>query len=218
MAAVATQSDALRLLILGVEILHLHAVGTVAGVQVLAAAARNGPGSGVLRTDGASLSWRAPGASAFGPPVAVASDGSVLLLAADPESWLRVQVHASFLAGAEEAAVLLADRFGNGVVFGDVTAAGAAAGDVRTYELVMQNDSQMTLSGVRVWLDAAASGLEISDDASTWVTPTTEAAALAFPDLAPAGTDSLWVRRTTAAGASSNPKILDHLHFAWCSI
>ena len=70
-----TSADALRLYLVGIEIMHLLAVGTVPGVRILLAAARNGTGAGLLRYLAGALYWRAPGSATFGAAVPAAVDG-----------------------------------------------------------------------------------------------------------------------------------------------
>ncbi|HUU97011.1 MAG TPA: hypothetical protein VM487_14825, partial [Phycisphaerae bacterium] len=72
-----------------------------------------------------------------------------------------------------------------------------------------------TVSKIRVWLDPAVSGLEISHDDVTYVSPTTEANALELGDLAPSGTATLYLRRTIAAEAEADPKVLNHLRHSF---
>ena len=216
MPAVATRNDALRFELAGLEIVHLLTAGTLPGVRVLAAAARNGQGTGYLKTTGAAgvnLSWKAPGSAAFGPEVDVASDGSYLLEDPDSAKWLRVQVYKDYLrSGPAQGAVRLYEVYNNGIGHDDVTAAEATAGDVASYNVTLKNESTRVLIAPRVWLDAAVSDLEISDDNATWVSPTTEPTALVFPDLAAGGTDILYLRRTIDAAAPFDPKILNLLH------
>ena len=216
MPAIATRNDALRFELSGVEIVHLVPAGTVPGVRVIAAAARNGPGTGHLRTTGATgtlLSYKAPGSAAYGPEVDVSADGSYVVEDPDSAKWLRVQVSADYLhAGPTDGAVKLTEVYNNGVGHADLTAAEASAGHVAEYSVTMKNDSSQLLIAPRVWLDSAVSDLEISIDNAAWVSPTTEPTALVFPDLAAAGSDILYLRRTIAAAATFDPKILNLLH------
>jgi len=82
-----------------------------------------------------------------------------------------------------------------------------------SYTVTLQNDSNVTLSRLVVWIDASTEGLKISDDGAAWVSPTTEAAGLSLPDLLPGATDTLHIRRTVAAGAASDPDVLNLLQF-----
>ena len=157
MADIATRNDALRIEVASVEVKHLVAVGTIPGVAVLAAAARNGPGIGRLRStgDGTLLSWKAVGSSTFGPSVDCSANGSYLLEdGEDATKWARVQVYAAhLLAGPTASAVYLSDVYDNAVGHDDVIASEASAGNVETYTLAMKNAGQSTMFDVRVWLD-----------------------------------------------------------------
>jgi len=117
--------------------------------------------------------------------------------------------------GPVEAAVTLTDRFGNAIASDDVSAAEASAGDVETYILTLENQSNTILSQLTVWIDPNVSGIAIADDGATWVTPTARAAGLVLPDLLPAATDSLHLRRTITAGAESSGSVLTLLHFSF---
>ena len=219
MAAVATQADSLRLSVSGVEVKHLGCVGAVPGVAPLLAAARNGPGSGDLKTegDGTWILWRAPGSSSYGTPVALSGDGAYLLEDGDDrDAWLRVQAYTSYLLPAGAAGrVLLGDVYAGGTTDDDVAAGEATAGSVTTYTITLRNDSAMRLGRLVAWLDAATAGIEISDDGVAWVNPTSEATGLELPDLGPGATDTLHLRRTIAALADSDPEVLDVFHVAF---
>jgi hypothetical protein len=194
-------------------------IGTIPGVIPLLAAARNGPGSGYLSSsgDGTWLHWRAPGSSTVGAGIYCASDGNYLLRdGEDPGKWLRVQVDASELAGgARGETVALTDRFNNPIASDDVSAAEATAGDVETWTLTLENQSNAILSQLKVWIDPTVSNIEISDDGVAWVSPTTQSTALALPDLAVGGTDTLHIRRTITAGAGSDGDVETLLHFSY---
>jgi len=213
------RADGVRIKLASLEIKHLAAVGTLPGVVILQAAARNGPGTGQLQSssDGTRLAWRAPGSDTFGAAVVCGSDGPYLLEdGEDPNKWLRVQIYASYLASTpRDARVYLGDLFANGPPHDDVTAQEASAGDVTIYSLELVNESAVNISDLRAWIHATVSGLEISDDNATWVNPTTEATGLSFGSLASGASKTLWLRRTIAAAAASDAKILTLLHFAW---
>ena len=211
--------DSLRIESAAVEVPCLHVIGSIPGVIPLLAAARNGPGTALLASsqDGTVLHWRAPGSSTYGAGVRCPADGNYLLRdGEDACKWLRVQVDVSELAdGPVEAAVTLTDRFGNAIASDDVSAAEASAGDVETYILTLENQSNTILSQLTVWIDPNVSGIAIADDGATWVTPTARAAGLVLPDLLPAATDSLHLRRTITAGAESSGSVLTLLHFSF---
>ena len=137
----------------------------------------------------------------------------------DLGKWLRVEVSAAYLCACPtEAEICLADVYGNAIAHDDVIAAEAAAGSVETYTITMVNDGDLILSQIKVWLDAATDDLEISDDGASWVSPTTEATALEFPDLAPGSEDTLHLRRTIAAASEADPAVLNHLHIGFSGL
>jgi hypothetical protein len=216
MATAATNADALRIESGGSEVHHLSWIGTLPGVEILAVAAINGPGAGRLlaSADGESLQWRAPGSSTAGAAVDVSAGGTFLLEDGDDsDAWLRIEVTAASLdENATEAVVHLDDRYGNAVASDDVSAAEASAGDVETYTLTLANDSGLSITSVTVWIDSGVSGIEISDDGSTWVSPTTEGGGLSLGTITASGTDTLHVRRTIGSSTSYDPKVLTHLH------
>lgn len=226
MPLVATRADALRLLETeaGPEVVHLNAVGTIPGVVLLAVAARNGTGTGTIRSegDGNTLSWRAPGSETFGDAVTVSADGDVLLEdGEDTNKWVRVEIHFAELApGSTSEGVLLADVYNNAIASDDVDAAEASAGDVETYTVTMANDGAFPLRFLAVWVDPAAASafpgiVEISDDGIVWVSPTTEGTALSFPDLEPATTTTLHIRRSIDSASPSDPATSIGLHFRY---
>lgn len=222
MPVAMTHGDALRIETGGQESLHLTAVGTLPGVVVLAAAGRNGPGTGRLRADqdGTRLAWRAPGSATYGTPVVCSPDGLYLLEdGEDPDSWLRIQMRSAYaVPGHAEGRVALGDRWTNAVGHDDVTAGEASAGDVEGYTVTLSNDSTAGLSRVLAWLDAAVSDLEISDDDITYVSPTSEGAALGLADIPAGGSITLYLRRTIGAAEPSDPDVLNHLHFSYQGI
>lgn len=223
MAYQATRADSLRMEVSAVEVVHLTAVGTLPGVAVLAVAGRNGPGTGRLRSQGADgtlLSWRAPGSAVWGPDVDASLDGIYLLEdGADAGKWARVQTYGAHMTpAADEAEVLLVDRYNNEIGSDDLTAAEASAGDVETYTVDLANDNPVGLSNLRVWLDAAVVDLEISDDGAAWVSPTSEAAALVLPPLAGGANDVLHFRRTIGAASPADPAVLNDVRLAFNAI
>jgi len=220
MPAVATHADALRLTLASVEVRHLVAVDSIPGVVIAAVAARNGEGSGRLRSDGDRLQWLAPGSATFGAVVYVDADNDGSYLVEDGEDrdkWVRVDVYPDYLPdGGAEVQVSLEHVRENGISHDDVTAGEASAGDVTTHTVSMENDGAAIQTQRKVWIDAAVSGLEISDDGAAWVSPTTEATALRFPDLGVGASDTLHLRRTIGAGASEEAGVVNHLHFSFC--
>jgi len=216
-----TGPDRLRFESGAVEVQHLTAAGTVPGVWIQQVAAANGPGTARIRSAGYNLTWQAPGEAVPGEPVEVKIPGHYLLEgAADPNKWARVRVYPRYLTnpaggGVADAAVALADRYANPIASDDVSAAEAAAGDAETYTVDLYNQSTEMVTGLRVWIDPAVSGIEISDDGAAWVSPTTEADALVLPDLAAKTADTLHVRRTIGAASDSDPKVLTHLRVSY---
>jgi len=220
MPAVATHADAIRMEISGVETPQLHHAGTLDGVAIAFVAGRNGPGTGYLASDssGTSVAWKAPGSSSYGTYIDVSAGGSFVLEDGDdPDCYVRVTVTASRLPESiDEARVLLMDRYGNGVSHDDVTAGEAAAGDVTTHTITLTNDSNVSVSHVKAWLDAAVSGLEISNDGASWASATTEATGIDIDDIpGNGGTKTLHLRRTIGAGAPADADVLNHIHLAF---
>jgi len=167
-ATVATRADALRLTLAGTEVTYLKAVGTVSGVKIDQVAGRCGPGTACLRSRGSGgqqLSFKAPGSAQWGMDVNAAGGGSYLLEdGEDVGKWLRVTVYVDYLREGDESRVLLQDGYNNGIGHDDVTYSEAESGDVADYTVTVKNESDRTVSKIKVWLDAAVSGLEISDD------------------------------------------------------
>ena len=212
----ASRADAIRIKAGSVEIDQFRVVGTVPGVRVDRVGGLNGPGKGRLRYTSDGLAWAPPG-GAFGVAVPIGGDGAYLIEGAEPGKFARVTAYVDYLQTGAEAPVHLADRYSNGVASDDVTASEASAGDVETYQITLANESPAQVGDLRVWLDAATDYLEISDDDATWVSPTTEAAALQFGNVDPGSSVTLYVRRTIPASTSYDPEVLSHLHAAFTS-
>ena len=217
MPAIASHADALRVEVSSVDVENLRPTGTIHGVVVNSAAGRNGPGTGRIRSIGNVLGWKAPGSNTWGDGVACAADGEYLLEdGEDRDKFVRVQVYADYLLeGADEAVVELADVYENDVGQADLTAGEATAGDVLDYEVTLENVSNNWLSQITVWIEPGTAGLEISDDDAAYVSPKVESAGLEFADLAPGASHTLYLRRTIAAGAGSDPDVLNHLHISF---
>lgn len=204
MPATATRGDQIRLEVSSVEVRSLAAVGTLAGVRVIAAAGRCGPGTGRLRSsgDGTRIAWREPGSAAFGNAVLCGSDGEYLLEGgADPDAWVRIEVYTAYLTpGPAEAAVYLADVYGSELV-SDVDA-NDAGGAVHTWTIEIHNDGDAAVEDLRAWFDATA----FSDLATAAVD--VEMAATADPGdrVAPTAEDhaDVLIWDSLAAGASVN--------------
>jgi len=199
------------------EVASLELIGTLPGVRPLAVAGHCGPGAGRLKSDGSRLAWKAPGSTAWGPWVAAESDGALLLEDGQSRSkWLRVHVHAAYLVDSyQEWVVRLTDRFNNGVGHLDVSAGRAQTGGSNTRTLTLANDGTAGIFNLVGWLDADVDYLEISDDGSTWVAPTSEASGLALADIAPGDAITLHVRCTIPASSSSDGDVLNQLEFAF---
>lgn len=210
------RSDQVRLLDGAAEV-QIHGIaGSVPGVTPLAAGGANGPGKGRLRqlADG-RLQWRAPSSSTFGAGVTVAAGDFVLEDGTDAGAYLRVNVAPDFVvASPAEAEVHLQDVF-NALGPDDVTAAEAVAGAVETKELTLKNFGTAEARDLRVWIDPAVAGLEISDDGVVWVNPTTLGTALNLGDLLGGASVSLHIRRTIGAGANSDPDVEHVIHRQW---
>jgi len=208
--------DALRFEKDASEIVCLAAAGAPPGVVVLRAAGKNGEGSGriVINSSGDGLRWRAPGSSIYGDDVAAGDDGEYLLFdGEDFHKFLRVQVYAARLEPDAWSEVELRDIYGNQVAGEDATAEEASTGDISEHNVTLRNASFSTIADLLAWLDPTTTGLEISDDGETWVSPTTEATALDLGTIAAHDSSPFYLRRTIAPGAESDAEILNHVHF-----
>lgn len=216
----AKHADSLRITTPGsVEKALLKAVGTLPGVAVKWVAAKNGPGTGMLRASGENgnrLSWRAPGSGTFGTAVDCSVDGTYLLEdGEDPDKFLQVQVYNSYLSGgSRDAQLYIKDVFENSISQDDITAAEAAAGNMLTWSMRLYNDGGLIASQVKIWVDAGVSDITISVGAG-YSCPTTEATALSIADIAPGGYQRFWIRRTIGAAKGYDPDVLNHLHFSF---
>lgn len=217
-----TRDDSLRLMLSYTEINCLATMGTIPGLWILTAAGRNGVGTGMLRSsgDGSYIAWQAPGSTQLGTPVHCNADGEYVLRdGLDPSKWLRARCYASYVRPYPMSAqVELSNVYNNAVGDDDVSAAEATAGDVKTYSVAMQNVSHRKLHQIKAWLDAETGELEISADGSSWVSPTTEAGALAMGALAVQAAATLYMKRTIAAGAAANATVLNELHLSFKGI
>jgi hypothetical protein len=210
--------DGLRVQVSAVDVRHLAVVGTIRGVTPLAAAGKNGVGTGLLRSVAGSVAgfqWQAPGGS-YGPiTFAFVTGDYVLEDGTDPGKWIRVHVDLTWLpTAAEEAQVYLKDRF-NELGPDDVSSANAAAGIVETVTLSLLNASPDRVKNVKAWLGASAAGLAISPDNVTFTSPTTEGAAISIGTIEKGASASLYFRRTITAGASPAASILNQLELSW---
>ena len=207
------RNDSIQFRLTGVEVQHLTAVGTIPGVVVVEAAARNMPGAGRLKSvgDGTSICWRAPGSSTFGVPEQITADALVQLEdGEDTTKYVRVQVYKAWLATEPtEARVYLSDRYENAPGHDDVTAAEATAGNVEVYSVDIANVNTVIISQFDIWLEPDSPfHLEIGTNGLDWSAPTTLADALRMPDLLVGETKPLFVRRTVQAAEPADPQIL----------
>ncbi len=197
-------------------IVLLDRLGEIPGVMIEHVAGRNGEGIGYLACVGSDkgLAWKAPGSTMFGPPVIPTADESYLLEdGLDTGKWLRVFVVRDHLVAGSECRVYLRDRHANEIGGVDVTAEQAAAGNELIWSFKLANASAVTFHRVKVWIDPAVTGLALWD--SGWVAPTTEETAVVLADMAHYDETVLAVRRTIAAGAPADPKVLNYLHFSF---
>ncbi len=208
--------DLLRIEIDSVEVCHLTAVGTIPGIVVTLAAARNGPGLGALQNAAGSLSWRAPGSDTFGDPVDGSAGGTFVLCdGEDDDKWIRITVYQNFLESGSQADVALADRYNNGVAAADVTAEEASAGDVLDYSITLRNPANRPATDVSAWLDAACDPrTSLSLDGVAWSRPT-ESSTMAIPAIAAGESVPIYLRRTVAEGEPADPRQLVFLHFSF---
>lgn len=201
----------------GDESIHLTHIGTIPGIVIDRVGARNGVGIGRIKSVGSVVSWRAPGSGSFGPPTDchIEADSGEFLIedGEDRDKWVKVTSYPAFFPDVEQASdVHITDLYGNEIGLDDVTSGEATAGDVSAFGVTMKNGSSVALTNIGLWLDRSAVGLELSEDNIAFSSPTNEANAVAFPDLAGLGTDIVYIRRTIAAGASANPRIRNVLH------
>lgn len=218
-----TRSDAVHLLSGGAEAGPLLVVGTISGAVVRAAAQRNGLGVGRLIagldavTEEPTLSWQAPGSSTPGAAQIVVYQNDYLLEdGEDTSKWVRVEVYPGFLATSGEARVFFKDGY-NFLGPQDVGAGDAAVGQVVDTTYQLENVSTHLVTTVKLWIDAAVTGIEVSTDGITFVAPTSEVHAdvLVWASIAAGASVDVTVRRTTAASAAADPARLNVLHFAW---
>lgn len=211
MATPAIEVDALRVHYAGVQVETFERIGTLDGVVVLDACARNGVGVGRIRAAGAAgdqLSYKAPGSLAWGEPVTVSlvsDEEHVLRDGTDDLRFVRVGTYSDWLGSAGEATLDLVDTY-NVIGGGDVNAGQAAGGDTGTQEVELENVAPViSITTVKVWLDVLQEGIEISDDGVAWVAPTEEGTALSFLTIRALDSKTLYIRRTITAGTDASP-------------
>jgi hypothetical protein len=224
----STANDSLRLRTAGGggDMVFLRAVGTIPGVVITFASARNGGGQGRLIRVAGCLAWQAPGSPVSGPIVATPVDGLYVLAdGADPSKYVRAQVYTAWLGGTGDAVVTLSDNFntfaGTGAqVTDDVAAADAAAGLVTTSTYALSNLSANDARNVKLWLDIAGEGaaaLAVSSDGTNFyhVTGPNQANVPSWPKIAHGASVPVYVRRTIAAATPSDPRVLSVLDWEW---
>jgi hypothetical protein len=194
--------------------------------ETLGASDRNGPGKGAIRSeeDGRTLSWRAPESAKFGPGVDTYSDGDYLLEdGEDPGKFVQVRVTTAYLRPRPTEQPVYLQELWDGELE-DFDASQAAAGAVADTNFTVENHSNTVITGVRVWIDPAATYLTISvDGGGSFIAPTTEAASVLVkpgggePDglLRPLAANAAGVilRRTIPPATAANPKVTALLHF-----
>lgn len=202
----------------------LRIVGTLTGVVIQGAACRNGPGTGILTlSPQGTLSWQAPGSGAAGTPQPVLAGGAYMVEDGDdPSQWVAVEVYPTYLTTGQ-AQISFEDAYATGPTEADVTAANASAGYVLTVEYTLVNVTANALTAVKLWLDPTASGfagLTVSQDGTNYYQPIgpADSHALSWAAVAPGAALNLWVKRTTAAAAASNPGLLNVLQWGWMGI
>ena len=187
---------------------------------MLAAAGKNGPGVGMLMASPAGLAWQAPGSDLAGQPQAVSPDGSYLLLdGVNPSCWVRVQIFNEYLPSSGAANVYLEDAYNalgtSGP--GDVSASEAAAGQVVTTTYTLENVSGNAVYNVTLWLDNSTVDLLVSSDGTNFYAPMSQGDpnVITYAAIAVGASANLYLKRTIAAGAASNPEVLNVLEYAW---
>lgn len=222
----ATRGDGVRLQLSGADCISMRVVGALAGIAVLAAGARNGPGTGrIIASAGGYLAWQAPNSATPGTPQPVSSiDGPYLLEDGDDVTkWIRVQVYNAFLPTAGEARIFIADTYAvdvPGVGVGDIDAATAATGTLETTQFALKNVSPVRVDNIKLWIDRSgvqSRGVTVSSDGITYVNPGSEVAGnvLLLGSLAPGASVSVWMQQTIAVAATFDPGRLNILQFGW---
>jgi len=198
----------------------------IVGVEILFVAGKCGEGVGVLEaaTTG-SLTWTAPDDDAGGA-VAIANGETKVLPSSSAGKFIIVRrVKAIDLTG--ECPVILSGLYHNAVAMDPALAGGAA--EYRL--LVIKNEGVGTATGIKLWVDAASTGLAVGvgvHDANggypdlsiggetvappgvSFTSPTSEGTALSF-NLSQADHKGMWIRRTPP-GSWSVAEIFQKIH------
>lgn len=215
-----TRNDALRLQLSGSDVIFMRVSGAIAGIVVLAAAARNGAGQGRLILSTTGLAWQAPGSAMPGPQQLVVGDGIYMLEDGyDSSAWLRVQVYVSYLPASGEAVISIGDTYN---AFGpdDVAAADALAGITENVTFTLKNVSPQVITAVKLWLDPAVANVTVSSDGVNYYDPVSETDphVLAWPSIGIGASVNVYLRRVIGSTAASNAKILNLMQFSWTGV
>jgi hypothetical protein len=214
-----TRNDGLRLQLSGVDVnfMRVDSASLLPGVVILAAAARNGPGQGLLIASPAGLTWQAPGSSTPGPIVSVPADGVYMLEdGSDPSQWIRVQCYAAYLPDSGGATIDIGDSY-NALGPDDVSAANASAGITETVEFTLKNLTANTIATVKLWLDPATANITVSSDGTNYYDPTSpsDAHVLTWASIAAGASVNLWIKRIIPSSTSYSPSISNLLQWQW---
>lgn len=223
MAAEKTRADAVRITNdIGVLVDMLIAIGTIPGVAIDFAAAKNGEGTGYIQSgdNGNELTWKAPGSTTFGTAVVASSDGVYVLEdGEDDDKCVRVTVTTAYLeSSAQTAPVYLSDRFNNEIGSDNVAADDADTGTNSTETILVYNRSGQQITNLKAWIDSAVTYLQIAKPfPATFKTPTSEGHAdvLTWATVAPDAYVTIRIKRTIPASTGEAPTVLNVLHLSW---
>jgi len=216
----ATHGDALRIQQSSADLLSMKTVGTLAGIVVLCAAARNGPGLGFLESTPDGITWTAPGSSTPGQPQDAWAGGTFLIEdGEDASKWLRVQTYAGYLPTSSAQQITILDAY-NALGPTDVSAANASAGITETNQYQLKNVSANTITSVLLWIDAAVIDISVSQDGTNYYTPTSnvDAHVMSWASIASGATVTLWVKRIIPSSSTFDPSILNLFQYQWNGI
>lgn len=220
----------LRMTYGGDEVGGLAALGTVPGIAIDDVGGQCGIGVGRIDTfvDAAGVlraAWKPPGAATYGPAVDVSEGGTHVLTgqaldaagAAEPETdglavdkWVAVTVTPDRAAGTPRGALVrINDQLGNLLTPGDIDAAAAAAGDIASRTVTLENGTPLAdLENLALWLDTTTRFCELSFDGATYAAPTSEAdggTALGLQTVPAGGMLSVHLRRTIPPATTASP-------------
>ena len=191
-----------------VESLEHRLTNPIRGIVIVHVAGLNTEGTGKLTATATNkLTWAAPGEAA-GAEITIANGEEKALPSVTANKFIRVKrTIADDLSGV--CAVILAEAHHNPIA-GDP----ALITDADDYKAIMvKNDNVVTLTGVKIWVDAASNlsfALDVVDDTDymrdgsirgelvtpglTFLNPTSEGAAHSF-NLNPAQIKGIWLKR-----------------------